>query len=75
MSNLEHDRVDHKVVRNRLNNYLLEDEEPAHLDSLYSTLISTGITGAQSLASTRSGSIESYECWYHYLGTLHPKGH
>lgn len=35
MSNLEHDRLDHKVVRNRFNNRLLEVKGPAHLEALY----------------------------------------
>jgi hypothetical protein len=35
MDNLEHDRLDHKVVRNRFNNPLLEVKGPAHLEALY----------------------------------------
>lgn len=35
MDNLEHDRIDHKVVRNRFNNRLLEVKGPAHLEALY----------------------------------------
>ena len=35
MENLEHDRLDHKVVRNRFNNRLLEVKGPAHLEALY----------------------------------------
>jgi hypothetical protein len=35
MNNLEHDRIDHKVVRNRLNNRLLEVQGPRNLEYLY----------------------------------------
>jgi hypothetical protein len=35
MNNLEHDRIDHKVVRNRLNNRLLEVQGPKNLEYLY----------------------------------------
>lgn len=40
MINLEHDRIDHKVVRNRFNNRLLDVKGPAHLQSLYPHFIS-----------------------------------
>jgi hypothetical protein len=35
MNHLEHDRIDHKVVRNRLNNRLLEVQGPRNLEYLY----------------------------------------
>jgi cytochrome P450 len=40
MGNLEHDRIDHKVVRNRFNNRLLEVKGPAHLETLYPNFVS-----------------------------------
>lgn len=39
MNNLEHDRIDHKVVRNRLNNRLLEVQGPKNLEYLYPNYI------------------------------------
>jgi cytochrome P450 len=40
MVNLEHDRIDDKVIRNRFNNRLLEVKGPAHLETLYPHFVS-----------------------------------
>lgn len=57
MDNLEHDRLDHKVVRNRFNNRLLEVKGPAHLEALYPDFLAR-FESAWSKALERGRNVE-----------------
>lgn len=60
MNYLDHDRIDHKVVRNKLNNRVLEVKGRHDLKKLYSYLLTRFEQSLEELLNTKEGGMRRW---------------